>query len=258
MSRKITTEEFRKKLYEIYGNQFDLLTPYINNQTKVSVRCNVCGNVIYKRPAKMVGADREGCYVCSGKNRYKTKETLQGEVDSLYPGMYTINGDYINARTKISVTRTQCDHTYEISPDNLLRGKGCPKCGMRQSGYMNIVEEYLNKHGVLFEKEKRFSDCKNIRTLPFDYYIPEQNTCIEVDGEFHFERNSVYINHHSEYAAISNRDMIKTNYCADNNIKLIRLPYTKANEFEDILSRELHVNTEITQPIQQVVGYCNA
>lgn len=239
MPHKLTTSEFQERLYNIYGNRFDVLGEYINNCTKIAIKCNVCGNTIYKAPVKMTGVDRSGCYICSGKNRYKTTESFQKEIDERYPNTYKILGEYVRARSPLEVLRIPCGHTYMISPDNLLRGKGCPKCSIRQSHYMDIVEEYLNKHGILFEKEKRFDDCKYERVLPFDYYLPKYNICIEVDGEYHYLDNFVY--HKSEKAILDfyklkQRDEIKTQYCKDKNIKLLRLPYYEEKNFEQLLN----------------------
>lgn len=237
MSKKLTSEYFTKKLNDIYGNQFVLLSEYINNETKVKLLCTKCNSIIYKRPSKMVTSTHEGCYVCSGKNRHKTKESFQKEVDSKYPDTYLIIGDYVNARIPLTVKRLKCGHIYDVSPDNLLRGKGCPKCTIKQSHYMDIVENYLNLHGIEFEKEKRFDDCKHIRVLPFDYYIPKLNMCIEVDGEFHFPNNSVYAKDKRSYQEVNKRDNIKNQYCEDNKIALLRLPYTKEKDFEKILDK---------------------
>lgn len=251
--RKVTTSEFKERLETIYGDQFELLSEYVNNCTKVKLRCNKCGNIIYKRPAKMTGKEREGCYICSGKNHYKTKETLQKEVDKKYPKTYLILGDYVKAREPLLVKRIPCGHEYMISPDNLLRGKGCPKCGFRQSSFMDLTEEFLDSHSIYYIKEKIFDDCVNIRALPFDYYIPSSNTCIEVDGEFHYTKedggssdvDSV------KYKQCHKRDLIKTKYCKDNGINLIRLPFFEKDRFFEILEKELHVNTEITDEITQ-------
>lgn len=197
----------------------------------------------------MTGSTREGCYVCSKKNSKKDKTFLQHEIDKKYPGEYVIIDDYINSRTPILVKRVPCNHTYKISPDNLLRGKGCPRCTIKQSHYMDIVEKYFDSHGIKYEKEKRFSDCRNIRTLPFDYYIKEKNTCIEVDGEFHFPRRTMSLSQRSSYEEVCKRDSIKTEYCSTHNINLIRLPYYEENNFCDILDQRLYANTEITSPI---------
>ena len=37
------------------------------------------------------------------------------------------------------------------------------------------------------------------------------------------------------------RDEIKTQYCKENNIKLIRIPYWEFDNIEEILNRELEV-----------------
>lgn len=239
MSKKLTTEEFQRRLNEIYGNQFIVLSEYVNNETKINILCNKCNNIIQKKPAKMTGSCKEGCYICSGKNHYKTKELLQKEVDEKFPNTYEIIGEYVKARQPLAVKRLECGHIYDVSPDNLLRGKGCSCCSLRQSSYMDIVESFLNTYNIEYEKEKRFDDCKYIRTLPFDYYLPKYNMCIEVDGEFHYSNNNVYFNKHSAYEEVSIRDSIKTQYCKDNNIKLLRLPYFKKLEFEKILIENL-------------------
>ena len=35
--------------------------------------------------------------------------------------------EYIDSKSKVLILNNECRHKYEISPDNLLRGKGCPK-----------------------------------------------------------------------------------------------------------------------------------
>lgn len=246
MSKKLTTSEFKERLFNIYGNQFEVLSEYINNETKITLKCNRCGNIIEKKPVKMTSSTKEGCYICSGRY-HKTTEYFKKELEDKFPNQFEVLEEYRGSRIPINIKRLECGHIHKITPDNLLRGKGCPFCGIRQSRYMNIVEDYFDKHDIQYEKEKTFDGCRNIRPLPFDYYIESQNTCIEVDGEFHYDINSVYLNDRSSYEEVHKRDLIKTQYCKDNNIKLIRLPYYDVNDFEKILDLELHVNTEITQ-----------
>lgn len=258
MSKRITTEEFKDRLYSLYGDRFTLLSEYTNNHTKVELICNTCGAHIFKRPCKMTNTTMEGCYVCAGKNSYKTKDALQHEADIKYPGRYLIIGEYVRARAPLRIMNNECGHEYNISPDNLLRGKGCPRCGMRQSSYMDIVEEYLSSNSIGYVKEKTFPGCRNIRSLPFDYYIPSLNICIEVDGEQHFERHTksgkeIALNPQTKFSKIHQRDCIKTEYCKAAGIKLIRLPYYKVDEFSQILDSELHANTEITTGHKQPV-----
>lgn len=245
MSRKYTTEEFQDRLNSIFGDKFTVVSKYINNQTKINIKCNDCGNIIQKQPSKMTSA-KEGCYICNGKNHHKTKESFQKEVDQRFPNTYEILEEYEKARKPLLILNKKCGHEYKISPDNLLRGKGCPRCSIKQSSYMDIVETYLEEKGFLYEKEKTFEECKNIRCLPFDYYIPSLNCCIEVDGEFHYNKTKVTLNRRSAYELVKCRDLLKDEFCKKSGIKLIRLPYFEKKNFYVILDHELNVNTEIT------------
>lgn len=245
--KKLNTSEFQERLNQIYGeNYYIVQSEYINNCTKIDILCSKCGEIFQKAPVKMTGKEREGCYICSGKNRYKTKEYLQNQVNRLYPNKFEIIDDYINSRTKINILNKKCGHIYEITPDNLLRGKNCPKCSIRQSHYMDIVENYLDSNNISYIKEKTFDDCRNIRKLPFDYYIESLNTCIEVDGEFHYDINNRFKDWKSSYEQVKFRDQLKTDYCKNNDIKLIRLPYYEEYNFSNILDKELKANTEVT------------
>ena len=91
----------------------------------------------------------------------------------------------------------------------------------------------MKKLEIKFIEQKRFSKCKNKRTLPFDFYLPEHNTCIEYDGIQHY--NSKWIGEES-LTKIKNNDNIKNRFCGENKINLIRIPYTKKNKIGDILN----------------------
>ena len=228
---------------------FEVMSEYVNNCTKIKIKCNVCGNIFEKTPVKMTGVAHEGCYICSGKNKHKTTASFKKEVEDKYPDTYEIMGEYQNARKPLKVHRKTCGHTYMVSPDNLLRGKGCPHCTIRQSSYMNMTEKYLQENNLIYEKEKRFDDCKNIKTLPFDYYLKDYNCCIEVDGEFHYDKfYKTGVGWAKNKEGVHMRDEIKNQYCKNNNIVLIRLPYYtfKNGQYIEILNNKLQANTEIS------------
>jgi len=93
-------------------------------------------------------------------------------------------------------------------------------------------------------REKTFEDCTNrgseraCKKLRFDFYLPEQNTLIEYDGEPHFVKRGKY---GDKFEERQQNDMIKNQYCKDNNIKLIRIHYkTPESEFEPKLKEALN------------------
>jgi very-short-patch-repair endonuclease len=93
-------------------------------------------------------------------------------------------------------------------------------------------------------REKEFEDCINIkigkycRSLRFDFYIPEQNTVIEFDGEQHFIKRGKF---GDKFETLKENDIIKNEYCLNNNIKLIRIHY-------DVPIRE--IETELTNALK--------
>ena len=96
---------------------------------------------------------------------------------------------------------------------------------------------------ILFEKQKRFSDCRDKNPLPFDFYLPEYNMCIEYDGRQHFEPVNFGggLQETKDNFQLTNRhDKIKTQYCIDNNIKLLRIPYTELKNITTILKENLN------------------
>ena len=87
-----------------------------------------------------------------------------------------------------------------------------------------LIENILDKYNIEYEIEKRFNDCKFKKPLPFDFYLPKYNTCIEYDGEQHFRTFELWGGNKTlELQQI--KDQIKTDYCVANNIKLIRIKY---------------------------------
>ena len=111
----------------------------------------------------------------------------------------------------------------------------CLKCGKISSKYENKVEDFLLNKNILYIKQKRFKDCRNKKPLPFDFYLPQYNCCIEVDGEQHFNEN-IYFSYSSDkevdFKLRIKLDNIKTDYCKKNNIILLRIPYWEFDENE--------------------------
>lgn len=76
---------------------------------------------------------------------------------------------------------------------------------------------------INYEVEKKFCTCKDQKELPFDFFINNQYL-IEYDGEQHFKEDNFF-----NYDYTHNHDLIKSNWCKENNIPLIRIPYTHYN-----------------------------
>lgn len=104
---------------------------------------------------------------------------------------------------------------------------GCPKCSCSRGE--KVINDYLTINNINFVSKKRFSNCKNKSTLPFDFYVESMNLCIEFDGRQHFEPVD-WFGGIDTFNTIQQNDAIKTNYCKENNINLLRLTYKDFND----------------------------
>ncbi len=111
-----------------------------------------------------------------------------------------------------------------------LRGIGCPIC--QESKGEKIISNFLKNKNIKFKREKRFSDCRNILPLPFDFFLPNYNICIEFDGKQHFIQHKTW----SNLEEIQKRDKIKNIYCEKNNIILYRFNYKEIDIIEEKLN----------------------
>ena len=128
---------------------------------------------------------------------------------------------------------------FEQLLNNHINGQGCPIC--KDSKGEKAIRKYFLKNNIKFIKQKRFSDCKDIRPLPFDFYLPDYNTCVEYDGRQHF----ISVDRWGGVNGLLDRqkkDFIKTKYCEINNIKLVRIKYN--NDVHEQLKQinELYCN----------------
>lgn len=92
------------------------------------------------------------------------------------------------------------------------------------------IKEILKEAKIPFEIEKKFETCKDKSYLPFDFYVNDKYL-IEYDGEQHFEEGLF------DYEYTHVHDLIKNQWCKDNNIPLIRIPYThfKKLQLKDLI-----------------------
>ena len=95
------------------------------------------------------------------------------------------------------------------------------------------IKDILQKANIIFEIEKKFETCKDKSYLPFDFYV-DNKYLIEYDGIQHFEEGAF------DYEYTHFHDLIKNQWCKDNNIPLIRIPYT---HFKDLQLKDLKIET---------------
>lgn len=102
-------------------------------------------------------------------------------------------------------------------------------CGCTKSFGEEKIIKILTENNIKFETEKSFKNCIYKDTnfkAKFDFYVNNQYL-IEYDGKQHFGIGGW--NDEENFKIIKNHDQYKNNWCKENNIPLIRIPYTQYN-----------------------------
>lgn len=214
-----TTENLIIEFKKIHKNRYDYrLVKYINSKLKIKIICKEHGIFEQSVSCHLKGCN---CPKCVGGIKH-TKEQFIEKSIKIHKNKYNYSlVEYKNARTKVKII---CEKhgIFEQVPQHHITGVGCPSC-CESKGEKKLIE-ILEKFNIKYFREKRFKDCRYKNPLPFDFYLPKQNICIEYDGEQHFRKYQKFGGQNSlEKQKI--KDSIKTNFCLENNIKLIRIKY---------------------------------
>jgi very-short-patch-repair endonuclease len=86
------------------------------------------------------------------------------------------------------------------------------------------IKKILEKNNIEYETQKIFKNCKYKSYLPFDFYLPIKKIAIEFDGIQHYQSVG-FFGGTKELKKTQIKDNIKTEYCKNNNIELIRIKY---------------------------------
>ncbi len=221
--KKLGLEKFIEKSNIKHNSKYDysLIKEYVNNKEKVEIICKEHG--IFKQRIADHMLRGTGCPECaqfklrtSVEDFIKRSKEIHGDKYD-----YSDNIEYKSNKDKIEITcKEHGVFTQRINAH--LTGQGCPNC--KESKGESEVRNYLFSNGIEFIQQKRFGDCVYHSELPFDFYLPEYNICIEYNGIQHYKPIE-YFGGSEKFNYQLIRDEIKKEYCRNNNILLIIIKY---------------------------------
>lgn len=217
---KKSINDYLGRFKNAHGEKYDYSKiVYKNSRTPVKIICPVHG-VFKQRPD--VHANGGTCRKCYFYSRALRPDEFISKSVAVHKGKYIYNNvKYKNSRSLIKIICPK--HGLFIQrADTHLAGMGCPSC-WKSKGEM-VIEDFLKRHRITFTKQKRFNGCRLKRMLPFDFYLPRYNVCIEYDGMQHFE-SIKYFGGEPKLVISKLRDKIKTKFCRKNRIHLLRISY---------------------------------
>lgn len=226
-------KEFIRQCNLVHDNKYDYSKVVLGEQQDsnyIIIICPIHGEFKQKPSRHLFG---NGCHSCAGNLTLTTNDFIE-KAKVIHGDNYDYSlVNYINKNIKVSLVCLK-HGLFEQLPTNHLSGQGCPTC--KESKGERFIREYLIKKQIIYIYQHKFEGCRDVRKLPFDYYLPEYNLCIEYDGIQHFKPidNFGGVNGFKE---LKRRDNIKNKFCFDNQINLLRISYDSdiINELNKVL-----------------------
>lgn len=153
---KQTEKSFIWRLQNLYGNQYILLSDFINVDTFVYLYHKDCGKVVRMRPTTLLSGS--GCHYCYGTDKLGLVE--------IYRRLHIISNDLVlvkgeSVKRKIEVRYISCGHKRESTLRGIKANPSCPICSKRLDrrlraldfaenisiyGLVSIRSEYVNQN----------------------------------------------------------------------------------------------------------------
>lgn len=247
----------RPELIEYWheNNNRSIFEVNIHNTEKYRMYCKKDKRHIYTATPSKLSQGR-GCPYCSGQKPHLTTCVLTTNSnlvvnewdwckniveENLTPYDVTPHSD-----KKVWWKCAKCKQSYRAAvKDRTRKGiLGCKDC-ISPSKCEMIISDILKELKIKYRAQIRFGDCKDKRSLPFDFVLYDMKDniicIIEYDGEHHFNKwrfkNQQYAE--EKLKNTQRRDAIKNRYCEDKKINLLRIPYTytKPDELKAIIHK---------------------
>lgn len=237
------------KLIDLTGQQFGYLTVLNrgkenkNGRPTWDCKCK-CGNIVNVRGNDLRNGRTLSCG-CLGKQRLKEANEKRNKVhigDKF--GKLTVIEDlgyrYFGNekhRRKVVLCQCECGNKIEIRTHELMsKGRFSCGCDIPMSQGENKVYQLLVDNDLDVECQKTFDTCRfsSGRCARFDFFV-DNTYIIEYNGAQHYIDSEFM-----DSKAQKERDKIKIQWCKDNNIPIIVIPYT---HFKDLKIEDLLLET---------------
>lgn len=230
-------------MQECAAHGYIILNPeeYINTYTKnLQVICKECGQSFLTSRAS-IKLSNGRCKECGKRTLVNSPEKIKEVIESINNNKWLNPDEYVGSQVgNLRILCGTCgvnEFTTSFGRYTCLDVTRCSICSHSTSKGELLVMDILNKYNIEYIPEKRYSDCKDKTTLPFDFYLPEYNKIIEFDGHGHFEP----VHGEDKLELTRRHDNIKNEYCKLNHIDLLRIPYWESSNAEAMIINFLNL-----------------
>ena len=187
-----------------------------------------CGNITYVTSSDLRYGSVKSC------GCYKIDKLIERSAYDLVGQVFnrlTVKRLAYSGNGRVWECECACGNIVYVTTGDLISGH-TQSCGCIQSKMEEYISRFLINHNIEFQRQKCFIGCKKQALLRFDFFLPDYGIAIEYDGEYHYPNR----NKASDLEDQQKRDAIKTKYCEENDIILLRIPYWEKDNIESILT----------------------
>jgi hypothetical protein len=242
-NKKKTTEEFKAEVYSLVKDEYEVVSDYKNDKTKLEMKHNKCKNVYPVKPNVFLSGYR--CPYCAGQ-----KATYETSLGVVYPELI----EEWNLKNKLSIFHVlpqsnkrawwickTCNHEWEneIYTRTGKYKNGCPVC--RESKGEKRIRNWLKDNSIIFESQKEFEGLLGLggKNLSYDFFLPKYNILIEFQGEQHEKFIKGLHIKRENFKKQQEHDSRKREYAELHNIKLLEIWYRDFEGIEEILKDKI-------------------
>ena len=235
-------DSFINKANLVHNNRYSYEeTNYVKSTSPVTITCKDHGN-FSQTPASHISGST--CPSCADIHRFlrltRSTDSFIKKAQEVHKNIYEYhNTNYIGVKDLVCVTCKDHGDFNIVAGYHLQsyrKSNGCPSCNIYASKGETAISAFLLASGTIFETEKTFSNLVGFHKtlLRFDFYLPEHNTAIEFQGHFHY--SSIM---GSDLEKQVYYDGLKKEYCENNAINLLCIPYWLYEDVEAILTKAI-------------------
>ena len=225
---------------DLRNQRFGRLTVLYRVANKPGTKCArwkcscKCGNISIVEGKTLVAGKTKSCGCLQKETASQIGKSNIKDLTNMRFGKLVVKYPTAQRKSASVVWYCECDcgGTLEVLSGNLVQGK-TKSCGCLNSSGEEKISILLKNNKLHFQAQKVFKSCFLHNYLRFDFYI-QNKYLLEFDGIQHY---TGWCKNPSSLKEQQERDNYKNQWCRENNIPLIRIPYWKLDTLciEDLM-----------------------
>lgn len=224
------------RVKDLSGQKFGRLTVLRksnkrNKSRHIYYECKCdCGNICVVNAGHLVGGRIKSCGCLHKESASNQGKKIYADLLNKRFGKLIVLEKTNERKWEQIIWKCKCDcGNIVYVPSNLLISGRTISCGCTHTSSFGEekIKQLLENFKIVYEEQKTFESCFSLKTkrhFYYDFYI-NNKYLIEYDGEQHYKEIAAW-GGEKGFKKRRENDIFKNQWCKDNNIPLIRIPYT--------------------------------